>query len=100
MQENIVTTRGLKVFCFNGNVIRKLHIKKNPYLGLAINENFTWQQHVNELRHLPTMNKGIMYHVSHILPDYISIHIKYLIFTPDFAHVIEVFAVLVQCAPL
>ena len=76
-------------FYFNGTRIRKSNFTK--YLGLVIDENLTWKQHVNDLRNSLLKYIGIFYHISDILPVDTAVQIYYSFIYSRLTYAIEVY---------
>ena len=76
-------------FYFNSTRIRKSPFTK--YLGLIIDENLTWKQHVNELRNSLLKYIGIFYHISYILPANTAIQIYFSFIYSRLSYAIEVY---------
>lgn len=76
-------------FCFNGTQITKSPYAK--FLGMTIDENLTWKQHVNELRNSLLKYIGIFYHISGILPVDTAVQIYYSFVYCRLSYAIEVY---------
>ncbi|KAJ8018632.1 RNA-directed DNA polymerase from mobile element jockey [Holothuria leucospilota] len=79
----------IESFYFNGTRIRKSHFTQ--YLGLVIDENLTWKQHVNDLRNSLLKYIGIFHHIGDILPADTAIQIYYSFIYSRLTYAIEVY---------